>query len=650
MLTTVKELQSNAVKKLIKKISFQNEVTFKAPTGSGKTYMMADFMNQILTNNKIIFLVSTLSKADLGKQNFEKFIEYSGIFNNMNPYMINSDVSDEQKIYIPDDYNVYVLPRDLYKDKSRIKNNNALMNFLLTIKLQGKSIYLVKDESHIATNNLDELNDLFEKVINFSATPKFFPDVEITNEEAINSKLIKSIADTGDEDNLFNVNQNDNVEDAIDKFLLIKKDYINKLKINPCLIIQISNKDKAENEWDSIKKIIEKKSANLKWMYIVDDNAGRGSDTNDEVKKIHVSKWKDYVKSNVSLIDIIVFKMVITEGWDIPRACMLYQVRDSKSKQMDEQVIGRVRRNPILLNFEDYDSYSQKLALTAWVWGIIDSKLRNFKKVNLKKDINFNIVTTKLTDIYKRENFNISKLISSEKKTTKTTSIFDLHKKWNEVTLETKNFSWKNIKNYSDWINVSEVIDLIDRENNKYLSDYQTSLVADKNSTFSTFSYFEITNIVTEIDNWVWSLNDKDDVEYHFDSQAEKEFVKLLKKLKTPNWGKNYYPNSTICFEYMLFSKHSSYPDFILKDKNNKIHIFEVKSINKSENSFIDEEEYNEKIVALKSMFAFASLASKQYFYLPIRKDSDWIIFKYDAGIEFILNQETFITSMLKLL
>ena len=33
--------------------------------------------------------------------------------------------------------------------------------------------------------------------------------------------------------------------------------------------------------------------------------------------------------------------MVISEGWDIPRACMLYQIRDSKSKQLDEQVMGR---------------------------------------------------------------------------------------------------------------------------------------------------------------------------------------------------------------------------------------------------------------------------------------------------------------------
>ena len=63
--------------------------------------------------------------------------------------------------------------------------------------------------------------------------------------------------------------------------------------------------------------------------------------------------------------------MVISEGWDIPRACMLYQIRDSKSKQLDEQVMGRVRRNPRLLDFETLDDRAKQLAMTAWIWGIV---------------------------------------------------------------------------------------------------------------------------------------------------------------------------------------------------------------------------------------------------------------------------------------
>lgn len=51
MLQEIKDLQSNAVKQLLVKTRNKNqkEITFKAPTGSGKTFMMADYMNQVLS-------------------------------------------------------------------------------------------------------------------------------------------------------------------------------------------------------------------------------------------------------------------------------------------------------------------------------------------------------------------------------------------------------------------------------------------------------------------------------------------------------------------------------------------------------------------------------------------------------------------------
>lgn len=62
----------------------------------------------------------------------------------------------------------------------------------------------------------------------------------------------------------------------------------------------------------------------LKWVYISD----KGGETNDNgLKKLPVSKWKNYMKGKESTISVIIFKMVISEGWDIPRACMLYQIR-----------------------------------------------------------------------------------------------------------------------------------------------------------------------------------------------------------------------------------------------------------------------------------------------------------------------------------
>lgn len=395
------DLQQNAVASLVALTATQDEITFKAPTGSGKTYMMADMMNRILSADKnVIFLVSTLSKGDLATQNYEKFVEYSakGNFPELKPYLISSEIAGEERLFVPIDYNVYLLPRDLYKKGGRLMQG-VMEGFLHTVtggEITGglnKKVYLIKDECHIATNNLDNLSEkFFEKIYNFSATPKLsrgqHPDVEIKNDDAVNAKLIKDILLNPDKNDISITDEEEikkiKVSYAIQKFEEVKQDYRNLLGVNPCLIIQISNKDKADEEIAEIKKELEKaEHTDLKWMLIVNDE--KQCDTNDtfKAKKLPVSKWKDYAKENSSTIDIIIFKMVITEGWDIPRACMLYQIRDSKSKQLDEQVMGRVRRNPRLLDFESLSEDEQKLAMTAWIWGIVPEDLRKSFGVKL---------------------------------------------------------------------------------------------------------------------------------------------------------------------------------------------------------------------------------------------------------------------------
>ena len=98
----VKELQDNAVNALLDKMSSVcNEFTFKAPTGSGKTFMMAKFMDEYLAkNNSAVFVVSSLSKAKLAEQNYNKFKEYEdkGFVKNLNPFLINSEDSGENAL------------------------------------------------------------------------------------------------------------------------------------------------------------------------------------------------------------------------------------------------------------------------------------------------------------------------------------------------------------------------------------------------------------------------------------------------------------------------------------------------------------------------------------------------------------------------
>ena len=682
MLIEARELQDRAVKQLLQVVKDRTgrgikEITFKAPTGSGKTFMMADFCNRILNEqDDVIFLISSLSKGDLAQQNYDKFNEYVSkrFFNKLQPFLISSETSGEERLHIPDDKNVYFLPRDKYKEKALLHDQGTLEAFLQQMtKYNGmydksgtkqKKVYFIRDESHIATNKIeDKLFKYFEVVINFSATPKLsrgqIADVEVKEEDAINCKLIKHI-EQPDEDKPDD--EKDTLEDVIKKFEEIKEQYLNLLHINPCLIIQISNKDEGEAELEKIKAVLQQHEA-LKWMYIV--NEDKKCDTNDRIKKANlpVSKWKEYCKQNTSTIDVIIFKMVITEGWDIPRACMLYQIRDSKSKQLDEQVLGRVRRNPCLLNFDKLSQEAQELALKAFVWGIIPQELKKFIPVVLRDGVaeKFKIKTTKLTKLIKRKDFDLEKFLEKQEHNTTNISglnksIFELRKNILKTTNEAQDVVENYSNDYDNWWKISKYVKDIDNEITAFEENYEESMEISDEVSFSKTSHITSSDRYVRIKDWIWKRKD-DQNDFYFDSIAEKKFAELLDDIsqniskkqtelydEISLFGKNFTQNSKISFEYYDFGIHRSYPDFIAKDNNGIIHIFEVKSVNKSGNSFINEDEYNNKVNQLEKCYKFASKKTNQVFYLPILDREHWKIIQYKNGEEKNITKDYFIS------
>lgn len=669
MLQEAKDLQKEAVTKLLTVLATdKKEITFKAPTGSGKTFMMSDLMNRILSSrNDVVFIVSTLSKSNLAEQNYNSFKELSenGTFSSLKPYLISSDEKGEGNLYIPLDYNVYVLPRDLYKKNARLKEGGTLLNFLYDIKgsleksLPEKEVYLIKDECHIATSNLDELNDYFSKIINFSATPKLArkqnPDVSITYNQAESVKLIKSVNEQPEEP----------LNCALEKLEEIQGAYINKLKVNPCLIIQISNKDKAEEEWNNQILPALNEHQDLKWVYITGED--KSCKTNDDgLNKIKVSKWKDYMREKTSTISVIIFKMVISEGWDIPRACMLYQIRDSKSKQLDEQVVGRVRRNPRLVDFENLDEEAQNLACSCWVWGILSDDIKATSvPVKLaggkETQSEIQITTTRIKIPESNENFNFNDYIDGLNTKPAGDNIFvryrELQKQNNDIQKLCHDYS----VDYQKWFKFSDNLNQISDKFKDRICDYEKTMFPDAVVSFPLTSGFDTTENTLPIDNWIWCRADKGN-NFSFDSEAEKEWAMYLfglqksyiqktdyLELNNPTkfyWGKNFPFNSEIKFEYYLNGSHFSYPDFVMKDKKGRIHIFEVKSVNQSSTSKIDKDEYEKKIEALKACYKECSKKTDHIFYIPIKKGPDWQISKYEKGNEETISCDGFKESL----
>lgn len=368
--------------------------------------------------------------------------------------------------------------------------------------------------------------------------------------------------------------------------------------------------------------------------------------------------------------------MVITEGWDIPRACMLYQMRLSKSKQLDEQVIGRIRRNPKLLDFENLTHKQQELAMQCWVWDMKENTNKQWEQVKLQDNAitdYIKIKITKLKTLTEKKNFNIKEFVESQKEHLCSSSIFTLGEKFYKLNNEIQQVIKSYATTYQQWLKSMENANAISKKFEEYICDYKVSLEVeqengvDKEVSFPlTSSYIRNVNNLN-VSNCVWirkNHNDNND-KFSFDSEAEREWANILKDISNDGiqyvepldlinkdniylWGKNYLQNSLIKFEYYLDGVHCSYPDFIMKDKQGQIHIFEVKSVNNSNNISLDKEEYENKVRALKEAYKQASEITKQIFYLCILRGEEWKIVKYENGEEWTISKQQFKDSFKK--
>ncbi|HJE66837.1 MAG TPA: DEAD/DEAH box helicase family protein [Campylobacter avium] len=644
------EIQDRAVSELLYLAkSGKSSISLKAPTGSGKTHIMARLMNEMLKENEnLVFLVSTISKGRLASQNYERFNELSLKFTRLKPFYISSEKDAKNKeysIHIDTSFNVFVLPSAQYTKTSKINKEKSLLIFLQRCKEESKKVILLRDESHIATNNLNELSSYFSQTIHFSATPKDDKyDVKIDEKEAERANLIKTVEYIDEKEEL-----EKGLNRALDKFKSIQNFYF-KEGIRPAFIIQISNKDFGKNEMKEIKQILEKQG--LRWVCFVEKEKDYESNTRLEKLK-NKSLWQNYVKENDSFIDVIIFKMVITEGFDIPRACMLYQVRDTNSKQLDEQVIGRVRRNPCLKRFEYLDKETQEIFSKAYIYGMKPME-KSKKRIRLKGEMHKNLFENEIIKEFGKFEIIVLKEIHmgdidirdclKNLKEYDSESIFEKYKKLQKVSEVVKRKQKEFVKTYEDWFLFSQNLKAIQDKLNSVVEDYEKYAQIEKvELREDIYSFYDSRGESVWLDNWIWS--DSKEEEFSFDSEAEKEFCKILytlcekscKKISINGkeiylFGKNFIDKSNVKFDYYHLRKRTSYPDFIFKDIKNKIHIFEVKSVNQSKSFALDDEEYKEKIEKLKKAYTFASKKTGYIFYLPVKNGDDWSIWRCENG------------------
>lgn len=372
MIYTLKNYQRDAVNELKQYISIgfkstsRKEVVFKAPTGSGKTFMAASLFEELAEENPSVnfcILWACPGKGELHKQSFDAVKTYLG----GNPVcsLLEDDFFGSRK-YIKDKEIVFInWEKLIQKDKKTGKWANNLMkdqegmNFIDVIektKQNGTRVILVIDESHIGASQKARIQEFINTIIipnivlKMSATPlNNHIDVEIEAQKVVDEGMIK-------EDVI--VNQGINKEDKTlaeqdSELLVLQKGYdkrqkiveeYNKLNIavNPLVLIQIPNVDEGEAKKLVIKDFLREKG-------ITEDN-GKLKFWCDDKGNFD----KKAIKKNNDITEYLIFKTAVATGWDCPRAHILIKFRDGKSETFETQTIGRILRTAEAKSYDNY--------------------------------------------------------------------------------------------------------------------------------------------------------------------------------------------------------------------------------------------------------------------------------------------------------
>jgi type III restriction enzyme len=347
---------------------------FKAPTGSGKTIMMADFLDQLAREhllNKYAFI--WISGNNLHQQSREKLENYLDTSRYTFSYLEEIDKHELDKNEI-----VFVNWHSLTKQDKKTgewtnifmrnnENDRNLITFVNNTKNAGKKIILIVDESHYhywSDKSQDlVLNTIDPKlVIEVSATPKLEPKAEdIANcdagfiavkfDEVVKEGMIKTEVIVNKE-----IGKHHSFEASADEVILssaIKKreeiqnlHKTEKTRINPLVLIQLPSESSTTSALDQSKlKFIEK--------YLGDTH-------NITTKNGKLAIWLSERKENTEMVtnsdndvEIMIFKQAIALGWDCPRAQILIMFRDIKSITFEIQTVGRILRTPEAKHYQN---------------------------------------------------------------------------------------------------------------------------------------------------------------------------------------------------------------------------------------------------------------------------------------------------------
>lgn len=351
---------------------------FKAPTGSGKTVMVAQFLKDMSNDPQFdvdkAYLWFSFSEESY-IQSKDKLFDYYGGANELNLL----DLNDLSKGKLEKN-NVFFI--NWQKIKSSTKEGRKLRNpteftygdegifdeFIKRTQKDNREIVLIIDEAHRDTDTelADDLIELINPriILKITATPKTDPSasdvlqkragfVEALREDVIRAGLIKEKIITQTKEDLDKLAKKEIEQDekllelAFNKRLETQKEYKELgLEINPLVLVQLPNDDQARKETLGKSKL----------EIVKDFLKGKGVDEQDMAVWLSDKKENlEEIEENDSSVSFLIFKQAAATGWDCPRALILVMFREIKSPVFHTQTVGRILRMPEAIHYPKPD-------------------------------------------------------------------------------------------------------------------------------------------------------------------------------------------------------------------------------------------------------------------------------------------------------
>ncbi|MCC7308329.1 MAG: DEAD/DEAH box helicase family protein [Acidobacteria bacterium] len=345
----IKEIADTAVRLLQDRYRPQSTIIFKAPTGSGKTYMISQALADIVKaiGEELAFIwISVNSLHEQSRENLSRYLEDERLLECISVDEINDTTIEQNEIVF-------------FNWESLIKTNNVfrldnerdwnLKTVCSNTKEEGRKIVLIIDESHRIAKAAKAKEVIAEidpaLIIEMTATPSELSGsvIEIPLGAVIAEGMIKKEVVI----NPYAPGMSDDagmLDIALRRRLKLKDAYKALGKnINPLLLVQVPDKraGEASNPEDEIIGLL--------------------ADRNHTTSKGNLAIWlsdkkenRDLLELNDSPVDVLIFKQAIAVGWDCPRAAILFLQREwsTENYRFNIQTLGRIMRMPEQIHYD----------------------------------------------------------------------------------------------------------------------------------------------------------------------------------------------------------------------------------------------------------------------------------------------------------